>query len=125
MTPQEFFYSNTTNTNPPSPTTIERIIGCGSSPVVTYEGTGAYFLEKLVPGVWRLELYPDAVWVNDPYGPHRLTREVARIVWREWPMTIRLDDLGETFSVRALNLGNDHHATTASGQFTVRPVCIC
>ena len=26
--------------SPPSPATIERIIGCGSSPLVTYEGTG-------------------------------------------------------------------------------------
>jgi hypothetical protein len=121
VTPREFFYSNTTNTTPPSTSTMERIIGCGSSPVVAYEGTGAYFLEKLVPGAWRLELYPDAVWVNDPYGPHRLTREVARILWREWPMTIKLDDLGDTFSVRAVNRGNEYHATAAAGQFAVRP----
>ncbi len=121
VTPEEFFYSNSTGTRPPSPETIQRVIGCGSSPLVAYEGTGAYFLEQLIPGVWRLEVYPDAVWVNDPYGPHRLTREVARIVWRRWPMTVRLADLGDAFGVRAINDGNDEATTALAGQFTVGP----
>jgi hypothetical protein len=121
VTPQEFFYSNSTSTRPPSPGTIQRVIGCGSSPLVVYGGTGAYFLEQLMPGVWRLELYPDAVWVNDPYGPHRLTRDVARILWRPWPMTVHLEDLGDTFGVRAIDDGNDYATTATAGQFTIRP----
>ena len=68
------------STSPPSPDSLERIIGCGDSPLVTYHGTGAYFLEKLVTGAWRLEVYPDAVWIADPYGPHSLAREVVRIL---------------------------------------------
>lgn len=71
VTDRELFHSHTTRTPPPAPEILERVIGCGSSPVVSYEGTAAYFLERLRPGAWRLEVYPDAVWVNDPHGAHR------------------------------------------------------
>ncbi|MHB8972260.1 MAG: cellulase family glycosylhydrolase [Pirellulaceae bacterium] len=121
VTPHEFFYSNSTSTNPPAPPTIERVIGCGNSPLVTYPGSGAYFLEKLVTGAWRLEVYPDAVWIEDPYGPHSFAREVTRILWREWSMEIHLDDLGDGFSVRALNAGNDLQTTAQAGRITIRP----
>jgi hypothetical protein len=120
-TARDFLHSNTTRTDPPSPDALERIVGCGSSPLVRYEGTGAYFLEKLTPGAWRLEVYPDAVWVNDPYGAHRLDREVARIFWREWPMEIRLRDLGKDFSIEPLNEGNCHSARAKEGTFPIRP----
>ncbi len=100
VTEREFLYSNDTSTAPPAPAKLERIIGCGSSPVVRYEGTGAYFLDKLTNGVWRLEVYPDAVWVNDPFGKDSLEREVSRVYWRERAMEIRLPDLRAKFSVR-------------------------
>ena len=48
---------------------LRRIAGYGSSPTVTYEGEGIYFLDKVRPGVWRLEVYPDAVPVRDPFEP--------------------------------------------------------
>ena len=102
-TEKELFYSNDTSTAPPSRESLERIAGYGSSEVIRYEGTGAYFLEKLQNGVWRLELYPDAVLVNDPFATPRLDREMCRILWREWPMEIRLPDLGPVFTVEAMN----------------------
>ena len=43
------------------------------------EGTGDYFLDRTSPGVWVLHVYPDAVWVNDPFGPDSLHREVPRV----------------------------------------------
>ncbi len=82
-TEREFFYSNDTKTVLPAPEKLTRIVGCGSSPVVHYSGTGAYFLDKLSDGVWRLEVYSDAVWVNDPYGNPRLDRYVSVAFWRE------------------------------------------
>ena len=121
VTEREFLHSNTTRTTPPAPEKLERIIGCGSSPLVRYEGTGAYFLEKLGGGSWRLEVYPDAVWVNDPYGAHSLSREVARIFWREWPLEVQLGDLGKDFTVLPLNAGNSHRAEAVKGTFSVRP----
>jgi hypothetical protein len=121
VTEREFLHSNTTRTEPPAPDKLERIVGCGPSPIVRYEGTGAYFLERLVAGAWRLEIYPDAVWVNDPYGPHSLNREVARIFWREWPMEIRLRDLENDFSIAPLNEGNPFAARAKEGSFPIRP----
>jgi len=121
VTEREFFYSNDTKTKPPSPEKLERIIGCGSSPIVRYDGTGAYFLEKLSDGVWRLEVYPDAVWVNDPYGRPSLEREVARVYWRERVMQVNLPDLGQNFTVEPLNEGNNFRTKAIAGRFTIRP----
>jgi hypothetical protein len=88
---------------------------------VNYAGTGAYFLEKVSEGGWRLEVYPDAVWVNDPFGQDSLQREVSRVFWREWSMRIRLPDLGESFAVEPLNEGNTFHSQARAGEFPIRP----
>ncbi len=117
----EFMYSNDTKTSPPKPQMLERIAGCGSSPVVSYEGTGSYFLDKLQTGVWRLEVYPDVVWVNDPYGKHRFDREVSRVLWHDWPMDVNLPDLGPAFAIDAINKGNNLQTKTENGTFTIHP----
>ena len=121
VTEREFLHSNTTRTEPPAPDKLERVIGCGSSPVVSYEGTGAHFLERLAPGAWRLEVYPDAVWVNDPYGAHSLNREVARMFWRAWMMTVRLPDLGTNFSVEPLSEGSTFRPKAVNGRIPIVP----
>lgn len=100
VTAREFLYSNDTRTHPPAPAKLKRIAGCGSSPVVRYEGTGAYFLDRLANGDWRLEVYPDAVWINDPFGKDSLEWEVSRVYWRERTMEICLPGLHQTFHVR-------------------------
>ena len=94
MTATAFLHSNDTRSLPPAPERLERVAGVGRSPVVDYDGTGAYFLDRLAPGQWRLEVYPDAVWVNDPFGRDSLTREVSRVIWRERSMCVHLPDLG-------------------------------
>lgn len=119
VTEQAFLYSNSTRTVPPKPELLERVVGCGDSPLVQYAGTGAYFLDKLTPGTWRLEVYPDAVWVADPYGPHRLDREVVRLVWRERPLRIQLADLGDEYRVRAWQATS--WATAMRGKTRVTP----
>jgi len=121
VTERAFLYSNDTATSPPSPEKLERIVGCGSSPIVDYEGTGGYFLDRLGDGLWRLEVYPDAVWVADPYGQASFEREVSRVIWRERAMTVRLPDLGPAFRVTPLNAGNDHEAASRDGRFEAWP----
>ncbi len=121
VTEREFFYSNNTQTIPPNPAMLERIVGCGSSPLVRYEGTGAYFFDKLADGVWRLEVYPDAVWVNDPYSNPSLDRLVSVVFWRERRMQLRLPDLGEEFAVEPLNEGNTYRTQARKGAFVIRP----
>ncbi len=121
VTDTELMHSNSTRSEPPHPELLERVVGCGSTPVVEYEGTGTYFLEKLEAGVWRLEVYPDALWVRDPYRRPCLDREVSRVLWRQWPMAIRLPDLGERFTVAAVNEGNSYQTETADCTFPIRP----
>ena len=126
--PTAFLYSNDTRTRPPAPERLERIAGCGSSPVVSYGGTGAYFLDRLAPGWWRLEVYPDAVWTTDPFAATHVGREVARVLWREWPMRLSLPDLGKDFTARPTAGGKERAAAAggkeraaAAGEFAVRP----
>ncbi|HOZ49031.1 MAG TPA: hypothetical protein PK468_20680, partial [Candidatus Hydrogenedentes bacterium] len=121
VTPTAFLYSNTTATPPPVPDRLERIAGYGSSPVVRYPGTGAYFLDRLAPGHWRIEVYPDAVWVGDPYGQPSFDRLVSRLLWRTWPVEIDLPDLGHAFTVEPLDAGNVHCPEVVDGAFPVRP----
>jgi hypothetical protein len=121
VTDTAFLYSNSTGTVPPYPTELRHVAGVGTSSVLAYEGTGAYFLDHLDDGVWRLEVYPDAAWVEDPYTRPSLTREAARVLWRTRPMRITLPDLGPDFSVEPMNTGNDHRPAVRAGTFDVRP----
>jgi hypothetical protein len=100
-----FMYAGSTSAVPPEPAALQRIAGYGSSPVVRYEGEGIYFLDKVRPGVWRLEVYPDAVPVRDPFEMPSPTRIVTRAISRAWPMTIALPDLGAVFRVLPITPG--------------------
>jgi len=106
LTESEFYYSNNTGSHPPNPEALEHLAGTGSSPLMGYEGTGAYFLDRLEEGVWRLELMPDAIIVRDPFDYPNLDKTVSRIVWNLWPMRIELPDLGPGFRYRGINENN-------------------
>lgn len=121
VTEKQFMYSNNTETRPPKPEMLERVVGCGSSPVVDYEGLGCYFLEKVKTGLWRLEVYPDAVWINDPFGKPDVDWEVSRIIRRKWPMKISLPDLGRQFVIEPVNEANTYKTKTTNGTFAIRP----
>ncbi|WP_185283086.1 cellulase family glycosylhydrolase [Hymenobacter sp. NBH84] len=120
-TPEAFYYTSTTRTEPRKPAALRHVAGVGSSPVVGYGGTGAYFLDQLAPGVWRLEVMPDAVQVDDPFAQASLRRTVTRIEWNTQPLRISLADLGQQFTVRGLNEGNAAQAQAANGAVAVRP----
>ncbi len=121
VTDTAFFYSNTTTTDPPAPSRLRHVAGVGTSPIVSYGGTGAYFLDRLGDGMWRLEVYPDVAWVADPFTRPSLAREAARVIWRTRVMTLRLPDLGEQFAVQPLDAGNRHRPTVDGATFDVRP----
>jgi len=114
-TPEHFFYSNNTTTVPADASRLQSIAGCGSSPVVNYAGTGAYFIDRLEDGLWRLELMPDAVQVKDPFAKPSLKKEVVRIFWNQWTMILHLPDLGETFTITGINEGNHYCAESVRG----------
>lgn len=101
-THEKFIYTNHTKTTPKNATSLRQVAGYGNSSVVKYGGTGAYFIDKIQDGVWRLEVMPDAIWVGNLFGRNSLNKEVAVVNWRTWPMTINLPDLGNDFEVIGL-----------------------
>ncbi|QUN07260.1 hypothetical protein KDN34_07510 [Shewanella yunxiaonensis] len=116
-----YYYSNNTQQAPQHGARLQHIAGVGSSPLVAYRGNGAYFLDKLQEGVWRLEVYPDLLQLQDPHQPSSLQREVGRLYLHQRQMTLMLADLGETFAMKGINSGNDVVATAEHGKITVKP----
>ncbi len=118
---QEFYYSNTTNTRPVNAAKLQHVAGVGTSPVVNYTGYGAYFLDQLESGVWRLEVMPDAIFVRDPFEKASLQKVVSAIEWQPQTMRLQLPDLSADFDVQALNTGNNYKTTVRAGRFTIQP----
>ncbi|SMD42856.1 hypothetical protein SAMN00777080_1423 [Aquiflexum balticum DSM 16537] len=116
-----FYYSNNTNSTPKNPKKLKHLAGVGSSQVVKYEGLGAYFLDKLESGVWRLEVMPDAVPLRDPFAKTSPDRSVTRVIWSEHPMQINLNELGVDFNVMPLDNGNSYKTVAKAGSIPIRP----
>jgi len=116
-----FLYAGSTSAVPPEPVALRRIAGYGSSSTVAYEGEGIYFLDKVRAGLWRLEVYPDAVPVRDPFEPQSPGKIVTRAISRAWPMTVALRDLGASFTVQPITSGNPLIERAAHGRFRVTP----
>ena len=118
---EEFYYTANTSTTPKQPAKLRHVAGVGSSAAVRYGGLGAYFLDRLAPGVWRLEVMPDAVAIRDPFEKASLSKPVTQIAWNEQPLQLSLPDLGPAFSLTALNDGNTADLRTTDGRTTVHP----
>ena len=61
------------------------------------------------------------MWLNDPFGHPSIRREVARLIWREPTLQIRLPDLGNDFTAKALNAGNSFQPKVRQQSMAVRP----
>lgn len=120
--PQKFIYSNNTSTLPVAPDSLVLIAGHGSSPAVKYEGSGAYFLDR-IPGsdVWRLEVLPDITQIDDPFGNNSL--KDAKIVTSEstHPMAISLPSLGGRYAFKSLSNARQQQGTASASEFMVSP----
>lgn len=121
ITEKQFIYTNNTSSQIPAIDKLEQVAGSGNSTVVQYEGTGAYFLDRIRDGVWRLEVMPDAIWIKDPFERTSLKKEIAVINWRTWPMTIQLPDLGSIYAIQALNAGNNLSGKAIEKTIQVKP----
>jgi hypothetical protein len=115
-----FYYSNSTTTSPRTQAKLKHVAGVGSSTVVAYSGSGAYFLDQLPGGAWRLEVMPDAVFLRDPFEKASPKKEVTRIAWNTHKMTINLPHL-QNFFVTPLNKGNSYETRAIGNRFTIRP----
>lgn len=101
--PEKFYYSSTTSSKPVNPAALKAIAGVGNSPLVEYTGTGAYFLDKIKDGVWRLEVMPDAIVIRDPFERASPSKEVVRLQYARQSMKIMLPGLNDDFSFFVLN----------------------
>ncbi|HVG43184.1 MAG TPA: hypothetical protein VM890_00585, partial [Longimicrobium sp.] len=121
QTPDAFLYAGSTRTMVRDLSSLRRVAGYGSSTLVSYDGEGVYFLDRVRPGVWRLEVYPDAVDVEDPFEMQRRDRIVTRAIHRSQLMMVLLPGLGEDFSVQPITAGNPAPTRANGNQFFVRP----
>ncbi|MEZ4933176.1 MAG: hypothetical protein R2788_13775 [Saprospiraceae bacterium] len=118
---EKYFYTNHTDTQPTDPSALSQIAGYGNSPVIKYDGTGAYFLDKLENGIWRLEIMPDALIIDNPYGRNSLNKKVAVVQWNKRKMKINLNDLGSTFTITPINQENNYTPEISEGSFLILP----
>ena len=118
---EKFYYTNHTTSQPLNVVGLTHIAGVGNSPVVKYEGTGAYFLDKVEDGVWRLEVMPDAFFVRDPYEKASPSKTVSAIRWRSHAMHIQLPSLGNRFTIKGLNKGNKTNNRLSADSFSITP----
>lgn len=116
-----YFHTNNTVEKPKNSALIEEVAGVGSSPIVTYEGTGAYFIDKIGANVWRVEVMPDVFITADPFAKPSPNRKVAVTLNREHPMTLKLPGLSGNYGYKGVNEGNDAEGKAVNGTFGVKP----
>lgn len=101
--PEEFFYTNNVADVPVNAKKLKHIAGYGTSAIVEYQGRGAYFLDEINPGGWRLEVMPDVLYSSDPFEKPSLHREPAHIINACHPMRVSLPQLSEKFFYRPIS----------------------
>jgi len=118
-----YIYVGVSTVNPKRIDSLERIAGIGSSPLVSYGGNGAFFLDKIRPGVWRLELYPDVVRIADPYSDISNGERKSQTIFRHRPVSVRLPDLGPDFFAAPINVVDQStdKARAVDSEFVVSP----
>jgi hypothetical protein len=116
-----FMYTNNTNSRPIDPAHLSEVVGVGSSPIVKYNGTGAYFLNRISPTVWRLEVMPDVILTKDPFEKPSLSRRIGEILYCDQDITIDLASLGDSYHYKAINKGNDRQGTASGKSFAAYP----
>lgn len=121
VTDEAYLNSHGTSTPAPKPGALTRVWGCGSSPVVTCGGNGAYFFDRAAPGIWRLQLYPDVFVVADPYTGTTETKVCLLPGPRE--LAVRLPDLGGSFVIRTFDgqAAGGRLAKAKKGAFVLPP----
>ena len=117
-TETEYLYSNNPVTQPPKSAALERVYGCGRSAVAASDGSGAYFLDRVSPGVWRLQIYPSVMTVADPFSGTAAKK--TELVPGDVSMQVHLPDLGEEFVVRRL-LGGESAGVAKGGAIVLAP----
>lgn len=118
--PEKFLYTNSNEMIPIDPAALKQIAGRGTSALVRYDGNGAYFLDATSePGVWRLEVMPDIVQMDDPFGNTSLNDAKIVTVARKHTIAVTLPTLGTGYSL--YNTKGDLLGTAAGDSVSVEP----
>jgi len=117
----KFIYTNHTVAKPLDENKLNLIAGFGNSVLVQYDGLGAYFLDKIDDGIWRLEVMPDAVAVDNPFGRNSPKKTVTVINWKAHKMHIQLKNLGSEFDLEAINIGNIYISKVQDASILIQP----
>ena len=118
VTEEALYHTATPKAAVPDVGKLKHVWGCGSSPVVSSDGSGAYFLDRVADGLWRLQTYPSVLPVADPYTglPGKKTVVLGNGVC----MKVLLPDLGDAFCITATETGMPV-ANAVGGRFVVAP----
>ena len=117
----KFFYTNTTTANPKNINKLKHIAGVGNSKIINYLGNGAYFLDKIEEGIWRLEILPDVLWVKDPFEKASLKKTVAVLQNHNNNISIDFKSLGNQFFVQGINNGNSYYNQAKNKTVAIAP----
>lgn len=118
---EKYYHTNHSTLEPKAPEKLKHIAGCGSSPLVRYNGEGAYFLDRLEDGSWRLEVQPDPLIIKNPYGRNSLDKTIAVIQWNQRKMEVDLPGLSDDFNIIPLNKGNRFQTQATGDSFNIEP----
>lgn len=119
VTEEAFIYTNHTTTLPPSPELLQRIAGWGNSSVVSYDGTGAYFLDKVDTHIWILEITPDAIQVDNLFGRNSPEKVLVEIHRKSWPMSLHLPGMEK--GVIIIGIDNEYYLESTEPSFEIAP----
>lgn len=102
--------------------TYRHVHGCGVTELVATSGNGAYYLDRVAAGVWRLQLYPNVYELADPFsGCAGIKRSVTP---DPVALTVKLPDLGKAFrACGTLGYGytNAYVASACEGKILLSP----
>ena len=117
----KFYYTNSTEIPPKNSKKLKHIAGIGNSKIIKYSGNAAYFLDKVENGIWRLEVLPDVLWVNDPFEKASLKKTVAVLEENEQNIEINVSDLNTDFEITPINNRNKYVSKVTDQKFLIVP----
>lgn len=120
-TETQFFYTNTNKIQPKNIKALKHIAGIGNSEIVKYSGNGAYFLDKVDNGIWRLEIMPDVLWVDNPFEKASWKKTVAVLKENEQTISVDLPELSKNISFKAINDANTFGTKKYQKNFNIIP----
>ncbi|KAA3613541.1 MAG: membrane or secreted protein [Calditrichaeota bacterium] len=117
---EKFYYSNSTLSTPIEPEKLIHIAGYGQSSLIQTNAKGAYFLDKINDGVWRLELYPDVIDLMNSYGKNSLDNKVRIVLKNPSDMNLNLPGLSKNYRVHCLT-NSESDFTASENKISVKP----